>query len=314
MTRPNLFIVGAPKCGTTAWVSYLSGHPNVFFSRSKEPHFFNTDIPNFRWVKSQQEYLKLFSQSDNKKVIGEASILYLYSQVAAERIVKFNPDAKVLIFVRALERFIPSYHQQLLYNCDEDLTDLSCAWEMSGKRAGDTLPDGCRDPRLLDYKSIGKFGEQAARYLDCFGEDQVRVVRFEDWTADPRSTYVALLGFLNLDDDGRTEFLKINTAHDHRSKAIARLTQRPPRFANRISHTLRSVPGFRNLKPVRLLRKLNRREGYRQPMIDAALLQAIAAHYSEDQHRLEKIEKRVGIFLTKSRQTFEAASWNQTKC
>jgi len=29
--RPNLFIVGAPKCGTTAWVEYLRTHPDIFF-------------------------------------------------------------------------------------------------------------------------------------------------------------------------------------------------------------------------------------------------------------------------------------------
>src|SRR5690606_30582215 len=85
MTRPNLFIVGAPKCGTTAWVEYLSSHPEIFFCDPKEPHFFNTDIPNFRWVRSLDEYLKLFVRAGSKKVVGEASILYLYSQEAAER-------------------------------------------------------------------------------------------------------------------------------------------------------------------------------------------------------------------------------------
>jgi hypothetical protein len=35
--KPNFFIVGAPKCGTTALSEYLRSHPDVFFSSPKEP-------------------------------------------------------------------------------------------------------------------------------------------------------------------------------------------------------------------------------------------------------------------------------------
>ena len=44
--RPNFFIVGAPKCGTTSLDEYLRQHPNVFISRPKEPHYFSTDLNN----------------------------------------------------------------------------------------------------------------------------------------------------------------------------------------------------------------------------------------------------------------------------
>ena len=35
------FIVGAPRCGTTSLSRYLKDHPEVCFSRVKEPHFFS---------------------------------------------------------------------------------------------------------------------------------------------------------------------------------------------------------------------------------------------------------------------------------
>jgi hypothetical protein len=38
--KPNFFIVGAPKCGTTPLYEYLKDHPNVFMPQLKEPHFF----------------------------------------------------------------------------------------------------------------------------------------------------------------------------------------------------------------------------------------------------------------------------------
>ena len=45
MTKvPNLFIVGAPKCGTTFLYTYLKKHPDIYFPNFKEPHFFGSDL------------------------------------------------------------------------------------------------------------------------------------------------------------------------------------------------------------------------------------------------------------------------------
>lgn len=295
---PNLFIVGAPKCGTTAWVDYLSRHPDIFFCDPKEPHYFNTDIPGFVWFKTQADYLTLFADTGAARIIGEASILYLYSQVAAAQIAQFTPQAKILIFVRSPETFIPSYHQQQLYNLDEDIEDLSWAWSLSGRRTGTDLPDGCRDAQLLDYKSIGAFGKQAARYVAQFGADQVRIVRFEQWVREPRATYLALVNFLGLGDDGQTEFTKINSAHDHRFKALANMTQRPSRLVSNFSRAIRSFPGMAAFRPAQLLRKLNRSEGYRKLQVDTHLHETIAAHYREDQLLLDELYQRVGLVPT----------------
>ena len=46
--KPNLFIIGAPKCGTSALAHYLSEHPKVFFSNPKEPFYLSTDYPHLK--------------------------------------------------------------------------------------------------------------------------------------------------------------------------------------------------------------------------------------------------------------------------
>ena len=63
MTRPNFFIVGAPKCGTTALSEYLREHPNAFLCQPKEPHYFATDFPTHRYVTKEEAYLKLFREA-----------------------------------------------------------------------------------------------------------------------------------------------------------------------------------------------------------------------------------------------------------
>ena len=43
MKTPNFFIVGAPKCGTTAMNDYLNRHPDIFMA-TKELHYFGSDF------------------------------------------------------------------------------------------------------------------------------------------------------------------------------------------------------------------------------------------------------------------------------
>src|SRR3954462_962523 len=100
MNTPNLFIVGAPKCGTTAWVEYLRTHPDIFFPDSKEDCFFALDLPRFRFIHSETEYSKLFAGSGDTKIVGEASAMYLFSEAAADAIRRYNPSSKILIFLR----------------------------------------------------------------------------------------------------------------------------------------------------------------------------------------------------------------------
>ena len=58
--RPNFFIVGAPKCGTTALYTYLAEHPDVFMPTFKEPHYFSPDLRHEVNICDEREYSGLF--------------------------------------------------------------------------------------------------------------------------------------------------------------------------------------------------------------------------------------------------------------
>ena len=70
---PNLFIVGAPKCGTTAWAEYLGSHPDIFVPPYKDNCYFAHDLPNFRLVRSAADYAAQFVEGDHARIVGEAS-------------------------------------------------------------------------------------------------------------------------------------------------------------------------------------------------------------------------------------------------
>jgi len=279
--RPNLFIVGAAKCGTTAWHRYLSTHPDIFFPELKEPNYFAFDLPKMRNFTSLDEYEKLFSRGSAAAYRGEASGIHLYSADAARAIGEYDPNAKILIFLRGQEYFLPSYHHQLLYRFAESIEDFEAAWRLSGKRPADTIQKTCRDPALLDYRARGDFRTQVERYLDAFPSDQVLVVDFDEWTADPRAAYLRILDFLNLKDDGRTNFERINEAKAFRVKWIGKLIAHPPPIARAAVRVLRKLTGRSALGIAERASGLLAAPGY-STKISPELSEEIRNYYRED--------------------------------
>jgi hypothetical protein len=291
--KPNLFIVGAPKCGTTAWYEYLRRHPDIAFSDAKEPHYFCTDLPGFRWARTEESYLKLFEDLPDKKYIGEASIMYLYSRVAIRNIHKFNPDAKILIFIRNYETFFQSYHSQLYLTHDEDEPDLQRAWELQAERLkGKSIPSGCREKLLLQYRDVGRFGEQAKRAVKVFPRSQVKIIVFEEWTKDPHGTYSDLMKFLGLVNDGFAAFEPKNTKLRTRNRVLGKWLHRPPRFVLGISKFIRRILGIDRLHLAQKIRSINEvKKDSHQKLSDDLSFQ-ISCCYCDDRLKLEEILDR----------------------
>ena len=287
--RANLFIVGAPKCGTTAWVEYLRTHPDIFFPDSKEDCFFALDLPKFRFRHSEAEYAELFADSGDARIIGEASAMYLFSQEAAAAMKSYNPASKILIFLRSQEEYLPSLHNQFLWEFSEEIEDFETAWRLSDRRPAETIPPTCLEPRTLDYAAMGRFNEQVGRYLSAFPHEQVMVVRFENWIADPRATYLGILSFLGLSDDGRIEFPPINQGVSYRSRRLVRFIFYPPAFARGIVRLVKRLPGLKGRTLKRVGQKsvnLLSAPGYKKG-ISQELRTEIRRYYAEDNKLLE---------------------------
>lgn len=283
--KPNLFIVGAPKCGTTAWVKYLSGHPDIAFGSLKEPHYFCSDFPRMAQVGSLDEYLTLFKQAD-AKIVGEASVLYLYSDAAPREIYDFDPNAKIVILVRKQEEFLPSFHNQLSLNFQESIEDFETAWNLSGQRSVESIPSSCRVEMQLNYKEMGNFSKYAKRYFDVYPRDQIHLIHYDDWTANPRAAYCELLEFLGLPDDGRTDFPRVNPRSRHRYLAVARFLQQPPPVIERSVNFLHKLCGVRSFGVAPVVEKFNRRVGASSE-ISSQLKQEIREFYRAENLRLQ---------------------------
>lgn len=225
--RPNFFIPGAPKCGTTALAQWLAAHPDIFFSPRKEPHYFNRDgMPATRTL---ADYEALFARAGARhKAVGEGSTHYLYSPTAVPRILEYAPDARFIVCLRNPVDMAPALHRECLRQGWETERSFETAWRLQARRrAGQRLPGTVRrDPERLQYGRYCRLGEQLERLYDRVDAGRVLPVLLEDLRGQPVREYRRALAFLGVPDDGRTRFPAVNTARAVRSVALARLTRR----------------------------------------------------------------------------------------
>ncbi|MCK7546989.1 sulfotransferase family protein [Marinobacter koreensis] len=224
MSRPNFFIIGAPKCGTTALAAYLSEHPSVFITNPKEPHHFNTDL-NHGSYKSDKDYRSLFlGVSDSVSAVGEASVWYLYSDTAIPNILSKYPDAKFIVMLRNPVEMVYSLHEQMVFSNYENVSSFMDAWALQAcRRNGENCPRMCPEPKLLQYKSACSLGFQYERLLSRVDRRKLYTVFYDDFKENPKKVWESLLSFLSVPDDGRVDFPVINSAKKRKSHMLMRV-------------------------------------------------------------------------------------------
>jgi hypothetical protein len=201
---PDLFIVGAPKCGTTALTRYLEGHPQVFMAGRKDLHHFGSDLQmRHRPCADRAAYLQHFAGAGPAHLrLGDSSVWYLYSQRAAAEIAAFNPQARPIILLREPVSMMYALWGQLRYNSvhDEDIDDFALAMAAEADRAtGRRLPPRTPLPEGLLYRRVASFAEQVDRYFRAFGRERVLVLLQDDLKTDAEGTWGRVLDFLGLD-------------------------------------------------------------------------------------------------------------------
>lgn len=241
MKRPDLFIVGAPKCGTSALFYYLKQHPQIFMACGKELHFFGTDV---RYPKrpTLDQYLLNFAEARDESRVGEASTSYLFSRSAAREIRAFNPSARIVIMLRNPVEMMYSLHSEMLYWLNEDIEDFKTALEAEEQRKQGLLwPRRVHIIDYLFYRNVAHFTEQVRRYMEVFGRDAVRVIVHDDFKADPQHVFGQTLSFLGVDPAFRPPFDQVNLNKRVRNKALQKFVLDPPGPARWLPKRLNEV-------------------------------------------------------------------------
>lgn len=210
MGVPNLFIIGAPKAGTTALANNLSLHPEIFVPDNKEPRFFDAsfyyDYEDDYPIRSMKEYLEIYKVkgAEECRYRIDASVFIMYQIDSIRKILELSPEAKFIIILREpVSASVSMYKQRMKYSelAMREVSDdfIECWSLMSARRVGQGLPRGCRNKNLFRYDFLYSYEEFIPEILDEIPSGNVKVLFYEDFVSEPELLYKDIFDFLKLE-------------------------------------------------------------------------------------------------------------------
>lgn len=200
---PDFLIIGAQKCGTTFLYHLLCQHPYVEPAATKEVHFFDTNFASgLEWYRSR---FSPPTQKDGRKVLtGESSPYYIYHPHAARRAAQVVPGAKLIALLRnPVDRAYSDYNHKAREGRDplsfEEAIEAE-AERLRGEKEKMLADENYANSnyRKFSYLSRGVYVDQLEEWRRYFDEEQLLVLKSEDFFENPQATFERVLEFLGL--------------------------------------------------------------------------------------------------------------------
>lgn len=207
MTKvPNFFLLGAPKCGTSAMRNYLASHPNIFFAVPDEPGYFDRQFrysnPDDCAYRDIEDYLSIYRKVDLERelAIGEGSVYMMYSEETLREILSVSPDARFLIMMRNPFEAAISMHGENLKSLGigrEPHADFEDAWRDLGNR--DTRGIAGVHPMRFRYDVLFSYAEHVSRAQELLGAERLMLVSYDNFRKDNLGVVRQVYEFLGVD-------------------------------------------------------------------------------------------------------------------
>jgi hypothetical protein len=291
-TIPDFFVVGHPKCGTTALHQMLKDHPEIYMPERKEPWFFAEELHESTPPRPEgtprtlTEYSEWFAEAPPGRIVGEATAYYLWSKTAATNIASVKPDARIVAILREPASFLRSLHLQLLEVYTEIETDLGRAMELeTERREGRSIPRYTYFPRMLLYSEFVRYTEQLRRFHAAFPAEQVKVLIYDDFRADNEGTVREVRRFLGVDESAPVRALEANPTVRPRSQRLNELVHAVSVGRGPLSHAVKgAIKAVTPEAPRRsAIRTLKRRAVFAPaPPPDEAVMRALRLRYRDE--------------------------------
>ena len=206
---PAFLVVGAQRSGTTTLFRVLSDHPRLVRPTiSKGVAYFDVNYQRgMRW------YLGHFPlRATAVRLAGrgaktfELSGYYSFHPLAADRIAKDLPHARVVLMVRdPVERAYSAHAHELARGFESE--PFERALELEEQRLSGEVERITSDPtyrshahRHQAYLARGRYHEQVDRFAGAVGADRVHIVDAGRFFDEPRAELRALWNFLGVED------------------------------------------------------------------------------------------------------------------
>ena len=194
--RPHFLGVGTQKGGTSTLFQLLRNHPEIFFPKVKEVHFFTKF-----YDRGEAWYSEKFAEAPAGQLRGEITPYYLFHAAVPERIQALRADMKIVVLLRnPVERTLSQYYHSCRWKLETlPLEEALAAEENRLQGALEVIKTpGANHLSYQEhsYLARSRYEEQLPRYFKRFGRDRVLVLRSEDLFSEDRAVLTQLEQFL----------------------------------------------------------------------------------------------------------------------
>ena len=246
MAKPNFFICGFPKCGTTTLYHWVKDHPSIFMPSVKEPFFENRN--DKAQMTPISKYEILFQEaSPMHKAIGDASTNLIYSAKAVQAACRYSPDCRFVVCLRdPVELAISFFNQRKVAGLEPSSSIDNAA----------SVTEPVDFPNIfgtIDYINFAKQGFHLNSLINNVGSDRVMCIYLSDMQKEPDRIYMSLLNFLDIESVNKEEYRSFNQARSVRNFRLRRIerwvygelerTVGVPDWLRKAAHALNRKPG-----------------------------------------------------------------------
>lgn len=217
MNKTNLFLLAAPRSGSTQLSAWLSSHPDIECTFVKEPNFFSNHefssdyvdrthlndiepslLNNIDSFKDKSFQFAIYRREEDYQVLVDymssrykmdASTTYLHCPESIGKILSYNPEAKFIILLRdPVARLISHYRLAVRTGREKDCFSTRLRKELSGY---EILPS-----QYLIRQSL--YADAVESVKELVKPENVCLVFFEDLIKNPQHTLSVISEFLDV--------------------------------------------------------------------------------------------------------------------
>lgn len=187
---PDFIIIGAQKSGTSSLYHYLSQHPSLKLSVTKEIHYYNYHCRQGKSIGWYKSFFPLKARSIHKKT-GEASPYYLFDESAAKQLKKDIPNIRLIALLRnPIDRAYSAYNMNIAHGNGHTPQTFEQAIANS---------DLSMEASQV-YLIRGLYAEHIKKWLKHFNREQFLFIKSEDFFKEPRSILAKVCRFLGVEE------------------------------------------------------------------------------------------------------------------
>jgi hypothetical protein len=268
-TRADVLHIGYPKAASTFLVRFLENHPQITVDQFQLSDLLQPIAGTLAICEKPCSGKVHVSKDENVAesvcVVGEVKNWQRYLYVpgawdlvkndvivdpieAASRLHKVHPGAKVLLVVREQTDWLQSVYKFVM---------SQLPWSRR------SFADYCSTPSGIVLLQAGHFDQTIRAYIDLFGSDRVRVLRFEDILGAPKRFTAELCDFIGVSERPLPQRRENEThAQIARIQRFFPLIEQTPRSVKNAlkPHAMRLIPGARgailSARDIRMLRSI----------------------------------------------------------